>query len=202
MSPSQVPEGGQRGYIIPIGGAEEKEHDPRILKRFVALCGGPEADIVVIPTASRLKDTGSRYESIFGELDAGRVTSLDFDTRLGLLLGQAGNREDDAIRDLAATAARFQPDLVVLKDLEGFMRGREPGEVPGLLRRELRAQGLVADHLQMVLLEEEAVLTLLDWARAGDVLVLPMHGLQVRNAVGAKLNRLEAAGRSAGDLQS
>ncbi len=40
MSPSRVPEGRERGFIIPIGGAEEKEHDPRILKRFVELCGG------------------------------------------------------------------------------------------------------------------------------------------------------------------
>jgi cyanophycinase len=81
MSPSRVPDGESRGYIIPIGGAEEKEHDPRILKRFVALCGGSDADIVVIPTASRLADTGSRYERIFRDLGAGRVTALDFDTR-------------------------------------------------------------------------------------------------------------------------
>ena len=81
MSPSRVPEGQQRGFIIPIGGAEEKEHDPRILKRFVDLCGGRDADIAVIPTASRLKDTGTRYEAIFAELGADRVTALDFDTR-------------------------------------------------------------------------------------------------------------------------
>ncbi len=36
---------------------------------------------MVIPTASRLKDTGSRYERIFSELGAARVTALDFDTR-------------------------------------------------------------------------------------------------------------------------
>ena len=83
MSPSRVPEGSQRGWIIPIGGAEEKEkdHDPRILRRFVELCGGPNADIVVFPTASRLSDTGSRYEKIFSDLGAGRVTALEFDTR-------------------------------------------------------------------------------------------------------------------------
>lgn len=81
MSPSKVPEGEQRGFIIPIGGAEEKEHDPRILKRFMELSGGRDADIVVIPTASRLKDIGARYESIFTDLGVGRVTALDFDTR-------------------------------------------------------------------------------------------------------------------------
>ena len=55
--PSQVPEGATRGWIIPIGGGEEKQNEPQILRRFVALCGGAEADIAVIPTASRLADT-------------------------------------------------------------------------------------------------------------------------------------------------
>lgn len=81
MSPSKVRDGGQRGWIVPIGGAEEKHNDARILERFVDLCGGGDADIVVIPTASQLADTGSRYEQIFSELGAGRVTALDFDTR-------------------------------------------------------------------------------------------------------------------------
>ena len=43
-----------RGYVIPIGGAEEKFRDPAILKRFVDLCGGSAARIAIIPTASRL----------------------------------------------------------------------------------------------------------------------------------------------------
>jgi cyanophycinase len=81
MSPSKVRDGAERGWIVPIGGAEEKENDPRILERFVSLCGGADADIVVIPTASQLADTGGRYEQIFSELGAGRVTALDFDTR-------------------------------------------------------------------------------------------------------------------------
>ena len=46
-----------------------------------SLCGGDDADIVVIPTASQLRATGPRYERIFGELGAARVTALDFDTR-------------------------------------------------------------------------------------------------------------------------
>ena len=81
MCPSKVRDGTERGWIVPIGGAEEKENDPRILKRFVDLCGGADADIVVIPTASQLADTGTRYEQIFSELGVGRVTALDFDTR-------------------------------------------------------------------------------------------------------------------------
>ena len=79
--PSKVPEGATRGWIVPIGGAENKENDRHILERFVAVSGGRDADIVVIPTASRLRETGPRYERLFGELGAARVTSMDFDTR-------------------------------------------------------------------------------------------------------------------------
>ena len=80
--PSKVAEGAQRGWIIPIGGAEEKENSPQILRRFVDLCAtNGDADIVVIPTASQMADTGARYESIFSELGVARVTAMDFDTR-------------------------------------------------------------------------------------------------------------------------
>ncbi|MGB0133450.1 cyanophycinase [Dokdonella sp.] len=81
MCPSKVADGEERGWIIPIGGAEEKENDPRILSRFVELCGGEDADIVVLPTASRMLDTGPRYEQIFRELGVSNVESLEFDTR-------------------------------------------------------------------------------------------------------------------------
>ena len=79
--PSRVPDGQQRGWIIPIGGAENKENDRRILERFVRVSGGPEADIVVIPTASRMHETGQRYEQVFRDIGAARVTVMDFDTR-------------------------------------------------------------------------------------------------------------------------
>ena len=101
MCPSKVAEGDERGWIVPIGGAEDKEHDPRILKRFVRLCGGRDADIVVIPTASRLEDTGERYEKIFSEIGAARVTSLNFATRAD------GEREDWLERIAHATGVFF-----------------------------------------------------------------------------------------------
>jgi cyanophycinase len=79
--PSKIPDGGTRGWLVPIGGAENKEDDRRILQRFLLLSGGRNARIVVIPTASRMTETGSRYEKIFADLGAGDVTVMDFDTR-------------------------------------------------------------------------------------------------------------------------
>jgi UDP-N-acetylmuramyl tripeptide synthase len=113
--------------------------------------------------------------------------------RLGLLLGQAGNREDAAIRALAATAARFAPDLVVLKDLDGYLRGRAPGEVPAILREELLRRGLQEGNLRTVLPETESAQALLDWARPGDVVVLTVHGGAARARVGAELDARRAA---------
>ena len=79
--PSKIPEGATRGWIIPIGGAENKENDRHILERFVRVSGGEQADIVVIPTASRMHETGPRYEQLFRSIGAERVTVMDFDTR-------------------------------------------------------------------------------------------------------------------------
>ena len=81
MSPSLTPDGATRGWIIPIGGGEEKENNPTILERFVELCGGRDAKIVVVPTASKLHDTGDRYRAIFRDIGAAEVDVMDFDTR-------------------------------------------------------------------------------------------------------------------------
>lgn len=81
MSPARVDEHAVRGYIIPIGGAEDKVSDIGILRRFAELSGGTDARIAIIPTASMLDDTGSRYEQRFSELGVGSATSLGFATR-------------------------------------------------------------------------------------------------------------------------
>ena len=88
MCPSRIPDGKQRGWIVPIGGAEDKESRRQILKRFVKLCGGRDARIVIIPTASRKLDTGSRYQDLFERLEAGSSSIVDFATR------EDGQRDD------------------------------------------------------------------------------------------------------------
>ena len=100
--------------------------------------------------------------------------------RLGLLLGQAGDRDNDAIRALARTAWEARPDRIVLKDLDGYMRGREQGEVPAILRGELLAAGAPLSLLDHALDEADGVRRLLEWGGPGDLLVLPVHALDAR----------------------
>ena len=81
MPPAKSIQDTQRGYIIPIGGAEEKTADAKILERFCSLSGGVNANIVIIPTASMLEDTGERYERIFKDLGVNKAVSIPIDTR-------------------------------------------------------------------------------------------------------------------------
>ncbi len=60
----------KRGFVIPIGGAEEKVNEPIILEKFCQLSGGDKAKILVIPTASELAETGPNYVGIFESMGA------------------------------------------------------------------------------------------------------------------------------------
>ena len=71
----------ERGYIVPVGGAEEKMGDVAILRRFATLCGGPGSRIAIIPTASTQSETGSRYEELFHGLGVREARALPIMTR-------------------------------------------------------------------------------------------------------------------------
>ena len=79
--PSQGTRGKKRGFIVPVGGAENKKGDRPILVRFARLAGGSDARIVIIPTASELDDTGDRYAEIFEDLQVEAVEVLPIQDR-------------------------------------------------------------------------------------------------------------------------
>lgn len=88
MSPTKPTGDKKRGHIIPIGGAEDKEGSSEILRKFLEVSGGKKARIAIIPTASNLDDTGSRYEKIFEKLGAADAVALNITSR-----AEAGKRE-------------------------------------------------------------------------------------------------------------
>jgi UDP-N-acetylmuramyl tripeptide synthase len=120
--------------------------------------------------------------------------------RLGLILGQAGNRKDSDIRALAAVAATFRPDRVWLKDIAGdYMRGRTAGEIATILKDELLHQGLSDSALVVCLEEARAARDALAWAQPGDVLVLPIHEPEARDHIVELLDRLQSVNWHAGN---
>ncbi|HLA73107.1 MAG TPA: Mur ligase family protein [Steroidobacteraceae bacterium] len=114
--------------------------------------------------------------------------------RLAILLGQAGNRKNADIELLAATAARFQPDFVVIKEIEALLRGRTLGETPALIRMALLRAGVPDAALEMCSSEIDAVRRMLEWARPGDVLVMPVHERLVRAEAIALVAQFDSSG--------
>jgi UDP-N-acetylmuramyl tripeptide synthase len=110
--------------------------------------------------------------------------------RIGMLLGHAGNRLNADIEELALVATEFAPDLIVVKEDEGHLRGREPGEVPAIIRNALLRKGLRAEAVPICPSEVDAARLALEWARPGDAVVLLVHSSVARAAV---LEILQAA---------
>jgi cyanophycin synthetase len=118
--------------------------------------------------------------------------------RVGLLLGQAGNRGDDAIKQLAEVAASYKPDLVVIKELSSMLRGRVLGEVPALLQTELVAKGFPAANIIIEADEVDAARRLLEWAQPNDILIMPIHQQSARTELVVLLDQLQGTNWRAG----
>jgi cyanophycinase len=74
----------RQGPVMPIGGAEEKEHadGEDVLPRFVELAGGKRARIAVLPTASQTpEELGKEYIKVFGDLGAKTVDVVEIKQR-------------------------------------------------------------------------------------------------------------------------
>ncbi len=89
-----------------------------------------------------------------------------------LCFGQAGDRPDNAIADLAASAWRIGLHRVIISELEKYYRGREPGEVFDIMARALRAAG--ADDSQIAHCPDEmsSLHHALEHARPGDLVIM------------------------------
>ncbi len=92
-----------------------------------------------------------------------------------LLIGQAGDRSDDLLEGLVAAARQWQPDHVMLKDALHYLRGRQPGEIPEILRRLFVAHGQLPGSIEFHSTEAEALGACLDWAEPEDLLLLLIH---------------------------
>lgn len=83
-----------------LAAVKKKLITPEILQKFVELAGAANAVISVIPTASKLDDTGERYQEIFKGLGAGTTYSLPINER-------ADAQNEEYVRTLEKSTAIF-----------------------------------------------------------------------------------------------
>lgn len=71
-----------KGYLIIIGGAEDKSNDCTILKEFINLSNEVNDEIIIITTATKLpSQVGMDYKEIFEELGAKKINIVNIDNR-------------------------------------------------------------------------------------------------------------------------
>jgi cyanophycin synthetase len=92
--------------------------------------------------------------------------------RVILLMGQAGDRPDKDIIDLVKAASRINPGQLLVAELPGYERGREPFEVPELIRQEAIRSGIPETAIEIFPDPREATAKALGRAMPGDLLVL------------------------------
>lgn len=81
-----------RGHLVLNGGGGKPAE---VMEKFVELAGGPEARIVVFPTASGEPDTGEYYQILFAEYGCTNV-----------VVAEVRSTADAADRELAAIVSR------------------------------------------------------------------------------------------------
>jgi cyanophycin synthetase len=92
--------------------------------------------------------------------------------RKALCFGQAGDRPDDLIRELARGAWESGLDRVWVSELPKYHRGRGPGEVYAVIRDELLANGARPDQVEHREREIDSFEAALAWARPGDLVIM------------------------------
>ncbi|SLN55800.1 Cyanophycin synthetase [Roseovarius litorisediminis] len=89
-----------------------------------------------------------------------------------IMLSHAGDRSDQDIHDVTLTALKFDPDIVVATELEGYLRGRNLGEVPVLIEKAAIGAGLSPDQMQFADSPKHAAQMILKQLQPGDLALL------------------------------
>jgi cyanophycin synthetase len=93
-------------------------------------------------------------------------------TRRALCFGQAGDRPDDLIRELARDAWAIGLDRVVVSELAAYHRGREHGDVYRIIKDELLRSGADLSQIHHFETEMESFMSTIDWAGPGDLVIM------------------------------
>ena len=114
----------------------------------------------------------------FAHNEAGLAHLLSFsrhyvegDGRLIAVIGTAGDRDNHSLRAIAQCAVR-DADVVVLKDSVHYLRGREPGEMLGVMREAVRELPQSGSEVLEAPDERSATLMMVERLQPNDVLAV------------------------------
>jgi cyanophycin synthetase len=89
-----------------------------------------------------------------------------------LAFAQAGDRPDPLIHDMVTEAWSIGLDRVLVSELAHYHRGREHGEVFGIIHDKFLQLGAMPNQIQHFELETEALSEAIGWAESGDLIIM------------------------------
>lgn len=92
--------------------------------------------------------------------------------RLFVLVGQAGDRSEEDVRAFAKSVLEGGADIVIARELKGYLRGRAAGETPALFREALARLGHPRDAVWLAEDDVQALSLALEHAKPGDTVAL------------------------------
>lgn len=128
---------------------------------------------------------GAKIIVDFAHNPHGMLAFIDLARRLGaerrlLVIGQAGDRSDQDIRELVQATTRVDFQRVIIKRMAAYNRGRPDGEVARIIYDELIELGMPAQCVSVQEHELDAVKEAISWAQPGDLVVLLIHEHRAR----------------------
>jgi len=99
------------------------------------------------------------------------VAAISAKRRL-IMLGHAGDRTDRDICNLTDVACGLNPDRVVTAELSDYLRGREHGAIPAIIRQRCVENGIADEQIVYAQSCLQGAELALKWAQPGDFILL------------------------------
>lgn len=89
-----------------------------------------------------------------------------------VMFGHAGDRSDKEIEDLTSAVMELEPKLFIVSEIKKYLRGRELGAIPNVVRKYLISNGVSQDKLQVTADPLQGTKLATKLAKQGDILLL------------------------------
>ncbi len=119
--------------------------------------------------ATVLVDFAHNSHSLSAVIDT--VAAIPAKRRL-IMLGHAGDRTDRDITNLTDVATQLNPDAVVTAELADYLRGRELGDVPAIIKQRCLDNGISSNQIFYAKSSLEGAKLAFEWAQPGDFVLL------------------------------
>jgi cyanophycin synthetase len=89
-----------------------------------------------------------------------------------MMLSQPGDRSDQSTADATIAALQFKPELIVIAEIEDYLRGRALDETPALIQTSAISAGIKPEHISHVSSPSIGAKQIFDQLQPGDLALL------------------------------